>query len=182
MTMVLAGVLAINVYVPALPEISRALHASPTEVQLTLTVFLIAFGVAQLVLGPMSDRYGRRPAGIWFFSLGALALVGAGQATGPYQIAALVFVFYIAATGVNVSLTAQAGLLGPKAVAAFVTASDLGSAVGPNLGWLAPQIGLPAAAIFAVGCGLYAVGGVAAVRALGPAAPGAGTASTAQPK
>lgn len=116
--------------------------------------------------GAVSDRFGRRVAGIFFFVLGAVALVGAGLAAGPFQIAALVFVFYVAATGVNVSLTAQAGLLGPRAVAAYVTASDLGSAAGPNLGWLAPQIGLPAAAIFAVGAGLYAVGALCAGRAL----------------
>lgn len=159
----------------------------------SLSLFGTAIGVASLTgmvlasrwiadlgapfFGAISDRFGRRPAGIAFFALGALALVGAGQAVGPYQIAALVFIFYIAATGVNVSLTAQAGLLGPKAVAAYVTASDLGSAVGPNLGWLAPQIGLPAAAIFAVGCGLYAVGGLAAVRALGPRRTGPGITS-----
>ena len=73
MTMVLAGVLAINVYVPALPEISRALNASPSEVQLTLTVFLVAFGIAQLVLGPMSDRYGRRPILLWGTALFVVA-------------------------------------------------------------------------------------------------------------
>jgi DHA1 family bicyclomycin/chloramphenicol resistance-like MFS transporter len=61
MTMILPGVLAINVYVPALPEITRVFDASQAEVQLTLTVFLVAFGISQLVMGPLSDRYGRRP-------------------------------------------------------------------------------------------------------------------------
>ena len=75
MGFVLAGVLAINVYVPALPEIRQVLGASPTEIQLTLTVFLVAFGVAQLVLGPMSDRYGRRPVLLWGSALFVVANV-----------------------------------------------------------------------------------------------------------
>ncbi len=75
MGFVLAGVLAINVYVPALPEIRQVLDASPTEIQLTLTVFLVAFGLAQLVLGPMSDRYGRRPVLLWGSALFVVANV-----------------------------------------------------------------------------------------------------------
>ncbi|MFH1568687.1 MAG: MFS transporter [Gemmatimonadota bacterium] len=151
----------------------------------TLTGLLLASRwVADLgapIIGAVSDRWGRRDAGAAFFGLGSLALAGAGMASGPFQIAALVFLFYAAATGVNVTLTAQAGLRGSRAVAAYVTASDLGSAVGPNLGWLAPQLGLPAQAIFALGCGLYAMGGAAAWMALErrgggrrPAAPVAG--------
>jgi DHA1 family bicyclomycin/chloramphenicol resistance-like MFS transporter len=61
MALVLGGVLAINVYVPALPEIALKLAASPGDVQLSITGFMVAFGVAQLALGPLSDRFGRRP-------------------------------------------------------------------------------------------------------------------------
>lgn len=75
MAMVLAGVLAINIYVPSLPEITRVFAASPSEIQLTLTVFLVAFGIAQLVLGPLSDRYGRRPVLLFGMALFVLANV-----------------------------------------------------------------------------------------------------------
>ena len=55
------GPLCIDMYLPALPGISRELGASASAVQLTLTACLIGISVGQLVLGPISDRVGRRP-------------------------------------------------------------------------------------------------------------------------
>lgn len=59
--MVLVGQLATSLYIPALPAIAAALAADPGWVKATMTVYLATFGVAQLVLGPLSDRIGRRP-------------------------------------------------------------------------------------------------------------------------
>jgi DHA1 family bicyclomycin/chloramphenicol resistance-like MFS transporter len=64
--------LGIDVSLPGLPTIARALHASGGSLQATLSVFVFAFGAGQLVLGPLSDRYGRRPvllAGLALFAL-----------------------------------------------------------------------------------------------------------------
>jgi DHA1 family bicyclomycin/chloramphenicol resistance-like MFS transporter len=52
---------ATDLYLPALPAISRALGASAGTAQLTLTAMLLAFGLSQLAWGPLSDRWGRRP-------------------------------------------------------------------------------------------------------------------------
>ena len=54
------GPLAIDMYLPALPSIGRALHASPAQTQSTMSAFLFGMGVGQLFYGPMSDRMGRR--------------------------------------------------------------------------------------------------------------------------
>ncbi|WP_433276862.1 Bcr/CflA family efflux MFS transporter [Pseudonocardia xinjiangensis] len=54
------GPLTIDMYLPALPTIGTELHATPTIVQLTLTGTLLGLGLGQLVVGPLSDRYGRR--------------------------------------------------------------------------------------------------------------------------
>ena len=53
--------LAVDMTLPALPDIARTLQVSPTEAQLTISAFLIAYAGAQLVYGPLSDRFGRRP-------------------------------------------------------------------------------------------------------------------------
>lgn len=53
--------LAVDMTLPALPGIARTLQVSPTEAQLTVSAFLIAYAGAQLVYGPLSDRFGRRP-------------------------------------------------------------------------------------------------------------------------
>ena len=50
-----------DLYLPALPVIREAFNASMGEVQLTLSALLLAFGISQLVWGPLSDRFGRRP-------------------------------------------------------------------------------------------------------------------------
>ncbi|MSO65834.1 MAG: Bcr/CflA family efflux MFS transporter [Alphaproteobacteria bacterium] len=47
-------------YIPTLPAIAAEFDATPAQTNLTLTVFLAAFATAQLVYGPLSDRYGRR--------------------------------------------------------------------------------------------------------------------------
>ncbi|MCF1596113.1 multidrug effflux MFS transporter [Streptomyces muensis] len=64
-TLILGGLtatppLAMDMYLPALPEVTRALHAPAATVQLTLTACLAGMALGQLVVGPMSDRWGRR--------------------------------------------------------------------------------------------------------------------------
>jgi len=54
--------LAMDVYLPSMPAMTRALSTSPAAVQLTVTLYMFAWGVAQLFAGPLSDRFGRRPA------------------------------------------------------------------------------------------------------------------------
>ncbi|MER5433808.1 multidrug effflux MFS transporter [Streptomyces sp. NPDC002588] len=64
-TLVLGGLtatppLSMDMYLPALPEVTRVLHAPAATVQLTLTACLAGMALGQLVVGPMSDRWGRR--------------------------------------------------------------------------------------------------------------------------
>jgi DHA1 family bicyclomycin/chloramphenicol resistance-like MFS transporter len=75
--------LSIDVSLPGLPVIARALGASSAAMQQSLSVFVFAFGAGQLVLGPLSDRYGRRPvliAGLAVFTLAGLACTFASNA------------------------------------------------------------------------------------------------------
>jgi MFS transporter, DHA1 family, multidrug resistance protein len=52
---------SINIMIPALPQISSDLGAKPVWEKFTLTAFMIGYGLSPLVIGPLSDRYGRRP-------------------------------------------------------------------------------------------------------------------------
>ncbi|MGW0293121.1 multidrug effflux MFS transporter [Streptomyces tuirus] len=52
--------LAMDMYLPSLPEVTRSLRAPAATVQLTLTACLAGMALGQLVVGPMSDRWGRR--------------------------------------------------------------------------------------------------------------------------
>ncbi len=54
------GILASAIYAPSLPSIVAGLGVSEDRVQATFTVYLAAFALGQLVIGPLADRYGRR--------------------------------------------------------------------------------------------------------------------------
>ncbi len=66
------GPMALNLPLPAVPGLARYFETDPGTIQLTITLYLAGMAVAQLVLGPLSDRYGRRPV-----ILGALAVTAA---------------------------------------------------------------------------------------------------------
>ncbi|MCX5081367.1 multidrug effflux MFS transporter [Streptomyces sp. NPDC056121] len=64
-TLVLGGLTAVpplsmDMYLPALPEVTDALHTSAATAQLTLTACLTGMALGQLAVGPMSDKWGRR--------------------------------------------------------------------------------------------------------------------------
>ena len=70
-----------DLYLPALPALTEGFAAPVSQAQLTLTTLLLAFGVSQLVWGPLSDRFGRRPILLW--GLGAYTLASIGCALAP---------------------------------------------------------------------------------------------------
>ena len=57
--------LALNIFMPSMPGIMRIFEAEYSTVQLTLTFYLTAIAVAQLFIGGVSDRFGRRPVVLW---------------------------------------------------------------------------------------------------------------------
>jgi DHA1 family bicyclomycin/chloramphenicol resistance-like MFS transporter len=67
-----------DLYLPALPGLTKDLGAQPAQAQFTLTALLLAFGISQLVWGPLSDRFGRRP--VLLVGLAAYALASVGSA------------------------------------------------------------------------------------------------------
>ena len=75
------GALSIDMFLPSLPAIAAAFAAPPATVQLTVTLFLMAFAAAQLVYGPLSDRFGRR----WVLigGLGLYTVAGLACALAP---------------------------------------------------------------------------------------------------
>src|SRR5215470_5129100 len=75
------GALSIDMFLPSLPAIATAFAAPPATVQLTVTLFLMAFAASQLVYGPLSDRFGRR----WVLIGGLVLYAAAGLvcATAP---------------------------------------------------------------------------------------------------
>ena len=69
------GSVSMSLYTPAMPALVEAFHTTPATVKLTLTVYFGGFAFAQLVCGPLSDAYGRRPVALGFFSVYLLGSV-----------------------------------------------------------------------------------------------------------
>lgn len=67
--MVATGPLSLTLYAPALPSLVTDLGTNDAGGKLTLTVYFAAFALAQLICGPLSDRFGRRATGIAFFAI-----------------------------------------------------------------------------------------------------------------
>ena len=65
-----------DLYLPALPAIKAEFGAALSQVQLTLSALLLAFGISQLFWGPLSDRFGRRPILLWGIATFTLAGLG----------------------------------------------------------------------------------------------------------
>jgi len=76
LTLLLAALTAVSplltdMYLPSLPGMAADFGTGAAEVQLTLSLYIVAYGTCQLIAGPLSDRFGRRPV-----IIGGLALYG----------------------------------------------------------------------------------------------------------
>ncbi|MEP4430954.1 MAG: MFS transporter, partial [Hyphomicrobiales bacterium] len=76
--MSMLGPLAMNIFLPSMLGIQRYFETDFASVQLGLSLFLASLALAQLVLGTLSDRFGRRPvllAGLCLFIVGTFACI-----------------------------------------------------------------------------------------------------------
>ena len=135
------GPLSLNIFVPSLPSMERGLAVSLADLQWTLTLYFVAFGVLQLVVGPLSDRYGRRPVFLVGFGVFALASVGAALArTLEWLVAARTVQALGAATAVIVPRAivqdTHSGAGAARAMAFVAMLQSVAPAVAPFLGGL----------------------------------------------
>jgi DHA1 family bicyclomycin/chloramphenicol resistance-like MFS transporter len=85
------GPLAIDMYLPALPAIARDLETSAASVQVSLAVYFIGIAVGQAFYGPLSDRWGRKPALYFGLTLFLLSSIGCALARDVTALVALRF-------------------------------------------------------------------------------------------
>ena len=100
-----------DLYLPALPAIGEGFGASMAQTQLTLSALLLAFGLSQLVWGPLSDRFGRRPVLLW--------------GLGLYTVASFVIVFAPSIDWLILGRIAQGMALGAAVMGARAIVRDL---------------------------------------------------------
>jgi DHA1 family bicyclomycin/chloramphenicol resistance-like MFS transporter len=133
------GPLCIDLYLPALPAISRDLHSSESGVQASLTACLIGIAAGQILVGTISDRVGRRQP--LLIGLCGFILASAGCAFAPNILALIVLRFLqgvAGSAGVVICRAVARDLYSGSTAARFYSMLMTVTALGPIV---APQIG-----------------------------------------
>ncbi len=94
---------ATDIYIPSLPAMAASLGVSNNQVQFTLTLFLISYGVTQLFIGSLLDSFGRYKIGLYSLLLFALASVVIANTTNLYLIYLMRIVHGITVGGIVVA-------------------------------------------------------------------------------
>jgi DHA1 family bicyclomycin/chloramphenicol resistance-like MFS transporter len=131
--------LSTDLYLASLPSMAGDFGVAPAAVQHTLSLFVIGFGTAQLVSGPLSDRFGRRPVLIGGLTLYLLSSVACALAPGLDWLVAARFAQAIGCcTGVVVARAiirdAYTPAEGARVLARASSLLSLAPILGPILG------------------------------------------------
>ncbi len=153
------GMVASTIYVPSIPAIAAALETSIARVQLTFVGYLLAFAASMLVLGPLSDRYGRRRTIICGLALTAIgSVVCAVSPTIEFLIAARVVQGIGASAGLVVGRAITREVWGREAAARVIA----GRAIAATLMQaFAPVLGGYLQGWFGWRCNFVVIGGIA---------------------
>lgn len=84
--MSMAGLIGTDVYLPALPEMGVALKQNSNSMQLTLGCYLFGLAIGQLVLGFLTDRFGRKKILLISMGIFFIASIGCALSTNFYEI------------------------------------------------------------------------------------------------
>src|ERR1700751_4698825 len=154
------GIVASTIYVPSIPAIAATFETPISRVQLTFVGYLLAFAASMLVLGPLSDRYGRRRTIICGLLLSALSSIAcAASPTIEFLIAARVVQGIGACAGLVVGRAITRELWGREAAAQVIAgraiAATLMQAFAPVLGgylqeWVGWRANFAVVAILAI--------------------------------
>jgi DHA1 family bicyclomycin/chloramphenicol resistance-like MFS transporter len=131
--------LAVDMYLPAWPDVQRTLESSASAVQLTLTAFLLGLAAGQLIAGPLSDRLGRRRP--LLLGVAAFVVASALCAVAP-SIGVLIVVRFLQgvaggagiAVGRAVVRDLGGGDAGARNFSLLILINNLGPIVGPVVG------------------------------------------------
>ena len=133
------GFLATDMYLPAFTAMQESFHTSAGVISASLTVFLGGFACAQLIWGPLSDRFGRKPVLLFGLALFALGCAGMLWANETWQMLTLRFIQAVGVCSATVSWQALVvdryrGAQANRVFATIMPLVALSPALAPLLG------------------------------------------------
>ena len=164
MTMTAIGSMSLNILVPAVPRLADLFSADVEIIQLTISLYIVGLALAQLMCGPLSDRFGRRPVILAGFALATCASLGAIVATSANMLILMRVLQAIGgATGVAIGRAIIRDLFGRDRSAQMLGLVASAMAVAPMVaplvgGVLDRWFGWQAIFLFAAGASLLVFG------------------------
>ena len=159
--LVALGPISTDLYLPSLPSLARYFAVGVDDIQLTLSVFLVGLATAQLVYGPLSDRFGRRP--VLLVGLAIYVVASVVCMLSP-SVPVLVVARFVQAVGACVGPVLGRAIVrdvhgreGAARVLAYMSAAmALAPAIGPILGgfleeWFGWRINFLALVLYGAG-------------------------------
>jgi MFS transporter, DHA1 family, multidrug resistance protein len=156
------GPLSMDMYLPSLPAIGQALQASTAQAQFTISSYLFGFAAGQIIYGPISDRFGRRPVILAALVLYAIGSVFCAVTQSIETLIAVRFLQALGGAGAIVLARAvvrdiysgvragrELSLMGSITAFAPIVAPALGGVLQTAFGWRASFVLLVVFALFA---------------------------------
>jgi DHA1 family bicyclomycin/chloramphenicol resistance-like MFS transporter len=136
----MAGIAAMNmnVFLPSLPMMAEHFGTDYAVMQLSVSLYLAATAVLQIVIGPLSDRYGRRPVTLWSMAIFLAATLGCLLATDVVVFLVCRMVQASVAVGIVLSRAIVRDMVPPNEAASMIGYVTMGMALVPMI---APMIG-----------------------------------------
>ena len=137
--LVALGPLSVDMYLPAMPLMMRALNTDIGHMHLTLSSYLSGFALFHLACGPLADRFGRKPILTIGTGVFVIACIGCAQSTSIEELLIYRFLQGIGAcVGPTLARTVTRDIFGPRgaarALSLIAMLMALGPAVAPTLG------------------------------------------------
>ncbi len=136
----IAGVsaLSMNVFLPSLPKMTVYFDTEYRLIQLSVSAYLLCNAILQIIVGPISDRYGRRPVILYGFALFALATLGCIYAPTVEVFLAFRMLQGVVVVGIVLSRAVVRDMVPQDQAASMIGYVTMGMAIVPMIG---PAIG-----------------------------------------
>ncbi len=132
----IAGVsaLSMNIFLPALPSMASYFQADYALVQLAISAYLGVTAVLQIIIGPLSDRFGRRPVLLWGIGIFGFATLGCILSTSIESLLIFRMLQAGVASGIVLSRAIVRDMVPPEKAASMIGYVTMGMSLVPMIG------------------------------------------------